>query len=232
MDETSVWFPFDTLSIRELRAHAVKTYRVGRGSRPEVSLIKVGNAQAVLKDFSRSAFWFRRIFGPLLTWREARALRQLSGVHGVPRLIRQVNSRALLIEHVEGISTKAIPHGGVQPELFDRLSRLVHEVHEHGVAHCDLRTRGNIIIGHDGQPYLVDFAAHIGCGRRWNLLWRWMFTQFCKADLVSVVRLKERQAPNLLTGKEQRQLELDRTRPVARIARGIRNITQRVLQRE
>lgn len=223
---------FNTLSIGELRAHAVKTYRIGEGSRPEVSLIQVGDTQAVLKDFSRSALWFGQIFGPLLAWREARALQRLSGVPGVPRLIRQVNARALLIEHVAGISTKAIPYGSVQPELFDRLGRLVREVHEHGVAHCDLRTRGNIIIGYDGQPYLVDFAAHIGSGRRWNLLWRWMFAQFCKADLVSVVRLKERQAPNLLTAEERRQLELDRTRPVARIARGIRNLTQRVLQKD
>ena len=221
-----------TLSIGELRAHAVKTYRVGQGSRPEVSLIQVAGAQAVLKDFSRSALWFGRILGPLLAWREARALRRLDGVHGVPRLIRQVNARALLMEHVEGVSTKAIPWGGVQPELFDRLGRLVREVHEHGVAHCDLRTRGNIILGHDGQPYLVDFAAHIGHGRRWNLLWRWAFAQFCKADLVSVVRLKERKAPNLLTVEERRQLELDRTRLVARIARSIRNLTQLVVQRE
>ncbi|NIO39900.1 MAG: hypothetical protein GTO41_06720 [Burkholderiales bacterium] len=222
----------DTLSIGELRAHAIKTYRVGEGSRPEVSLIQVGDAQAVLKDFGRSALWFGRIFGPLLAWREARALRRLVEVYGVPKLIRQVNARALLIEHVEGLSTKAIPHGSVQPELFDRLGRLVREVHQHGVAHCDLRTRGNIIVGRDGQPYLVDFAAHIGRGRRWNLPWRWAFAQFCKADLVSVVRLKERQAPNLLTAEEQRQLELDRTRPVGRIARGIRNLTQRVLQKE
>ena len=163
----------NTLSLGELRAHAIKTYRIGESSRPEVSLIQVGDAQAVLKDFDRSAFWFGRIFGPLLAWREARALRRLTEVNGVPRLIRQVNARALLIEHVDGISTKAIPHGGVQPELFDRLGRLVREVHEHGVAHCDLRTRGNIIVGRDGQPYLVDFAAHIERGHRWNLLWRW-----------------------------------------------------------
>jgi hypothetical protein len=217
--------PFNTLSIGELRAHAVKTYRTGAGSRPEVALIQVGDAQAVLKDFSRSAIWFGRILGPLLAWREARALRRLSEVHGVPRLIRQVNARALLIEHV----------GGVRSELFDKLDQLVREIHEHGVAHCDLRSGGNIIVSGDGQPYLIDFAAHTVRGSRWNLFWRWAFIGFCEADLLAIVRLKKRLAPELLSSTDTRRLALDQSAFVPRVARitgrSVRNISRFIFTR-
>jgi hypothetical protein len=196
--------PFNTLSIGELRAHAVKTYRTGAGSRPEVALIQVGDAQAVLKDFSRSAIWFGRILGPLLAWREARALRRLSEVHGVPRLIRQVNARALLIEHVEGIPSKAI-------------------------------SGGNIIVSGDGQPYLIDFAAHTVRGSRWNLFWRWAFIGFCEADLLAIVRLKKRLAPELLSSTDTRRLALDQSAFVPRVARitgrSVRNISRFIFTR-
>jgi hypothetical protein len=204
--------PFNTLSIGELRAHAVKTYRTGAGSRPEVALIQVGDAQAVLKDFSRSAIWFGRILGPLLAWREARALRRLSEVHGVPRLI-----------------------GGVRSELFDKLDQLVREIHEHGVAHCDLRSGGNIIVSGDGQPYLIDFAAHTVRGSRWNLFWRWAFIGFCEADLLAIVRLKKRLAPELLSSTDTRRLALDQSAFVPRVARitgrSVRNISRFIFTR-
>jgi hypothetical protein len=217
----------DTLPIDELRLHTVQTYRTGEGTRPEVALVRIGGRQAVLKDFSRSAVWFGRILGPLLVYREARALTLLDGIPGVPRLIRKVSMRALLIEHIDGVPARAIPPGSVTPELFDRLEELVRAIHERGVAHCDLRSGGNIVVTSVGQPYLVDFVAHTVHG---NPLWDWIFRRFCQADLVAVLRLKKRLAPALVSGDDEHRLLSDRNAVLPRVARTIgrtvRNISR------
>lgn len=217
----------DTLPIDELRLHTVQTYRTGEGTRPEVVLVRVGSRQAVLKDFSRSAVWFGRVLGPLLAYREARALTLLDGIRGVPRLLRKVSMRALLIEHIDGIPARAMPPGSVTPELFDKLEELVRAIHERGVAHCDLRSGGNIVVDSAGQPYLVDFVAHTVRG---NPLWSWVFRRFCQADLVAVLRLKKRLAPALVSADDEHSLLSDRNailpRAARMVGRNVRNMSR------
>ena len=219
----------DTLPVDKLRLHTVQTYRTGEGTRPEVVLVRVGSRQAVLKDFSRSAVWFGRVLGPLLAYREARALALLDGIRGVPRLLRKVSMRALLIEHIDGIPARAIPPGSVTPELFDKLEELVRAIHERGVAHCDLRSGGNIVVNSAGQPYLVDFVSHTVRG---TPLWNWVFRRFCQADLVAVLRLKKRLAPALVSVDDEHRLLSDRNailpRAARMIGRNVRNISRLV----
>jgi predicted Ser/Thr protein kinase len=227
--------PLQGLSHEELRAHAVQTFRRGGGSRPDVLLIRVDGEEAVLKDYSRADPWFRRLVGPLSARREARALRQLDGVRGVPRLLRVVDREALLLEHVPGTSARHAPPGGLTPEFFERFYRLVERLHEAGVAHCDLRSQGNILVGADGEPHVVDFTAHFRRGRPWNAVTRWMYRKFCEADRVAVARLKRSHAPDLLTDAEKRALARDRNTPLERTARfigkSVRNLSRWLLTR-
>ncbi len=222
-------------SIEELRAHAVKTFRQGGGSRPDVLLIRADGVEAVLKDYGRADPWFRRLVGPLSARREARALRQLEGVRGVPRLLRVVGREALLLEHVPGTSARHAPPGGLTPEFFERFYRLVERLHAAGVAHCDLRSQGNILVGADGEPHVVDFAAHFRRGRPWNIAARWMYRKFCQADRVAVARLKRSHAPDLLTEAERQALARDRKTPLERTARfigkSVRNLSRWLLTR-
>src|SRR4030065_503755 len=44
----------ENMGLEELRAHAVKTFRRGGGSRPDVLLIRTDGEQAVLKDYGRA----------------------------------------------------------------------------------------------------------------------------------------------------------------------------------
>ncbi len=224
------------LSHQELRAHAVKTFRHGGGSRPDVLLVRVNGAEAVLKDYSRADPWFRRLVGPLSVRREARALAQLDGARGVPRLLRVVDREALLLEYIPGTSTREVPPGGLPPQFFERFYRLVERLHEHGVAHCDLRSRGNVLVGADGEPHVVDFVAHFRRGRRWNPVTRWLYDKFCEADRVAVARLKRSHAPELLTEAEKQALARDRKTPLERAARfvgkSVRNVSRILLTRK
>ena len=207
------------LSLETLRAHAIKTFRQGGGSRPDVLLIEVGRRRAVLKDYTQADPWFRRLVGPLSVRREARALTRLQGVDGVPRLIRVVGRDALLMEYIEGVNAKQLKPGSLSSDFFVKFYRLVDDVHRHGIAHCDLRSPGNILVDAAGQPHVVDLVAHFRRGKKWNPLTRWMYGKLCQADRVAVARLKRRLAPELLSHDEHAQLARDRKTALERGAR-------------
>lgn len=227
---------FETLGLEDLRARAVKTFRHGGGSRPDVLLIRSNGEEAVLKDYGKADPWFRRVVGPLSARREARALDQLQGVRGVPRLLRRVGRDALLLEYVPGTSARQVPPGGLTPPFFEHFYRLVDRLHESGVAHCDLRSQGNILVGADGEPYVVDFAAHFRRGRSWNLITRWLYAKFCEADRVAVARLKKSHAPELLTETERQALSRDRKTWLERgarvIGKSVRNVSRWLLTKQ
>lgn len=220
--------PIEQLSLAELRKYRSKVFREGRGTRPEVVLITYGGKKAILKDYTQSDPWFRRVAGPLLAYREARALRLLKGLPGVPQLINTLGWHAVLMDYIEGPTTKELKNSGqVDPEVFKRIYKLVDDIHERGVAHCDLRSGGNTIITASGQPYFVDFVAYVARSN-WNLPWRWVFNKFCIADQIAVARMKKRLLPDELTDKEKKNLELDKNHPIGKFARMVGKTITRV----
>jgi predicted Ser/Thr protein kinase len=227
--------PFPRLSLEALHARAQKVFRRGGGSRPEVLLVDLDGRPAVLKDYAHSDPWFRRLIGPLSARREARALELLDGVAGVPRLFGRPARDAVLLEYVPGTTARELKRGELPPGFFDKFYRLVEDIHRRGVAHCDLRSTGNILVGPNGEPYAVDFVAHFKQGEWWNPLTRWIFRKFCEADRTAVARLKRSHAPELLTEQEQAALARDRKTPLERGARmvgkSIRNIGRWLLTR-
>ncbi|MDH5649638.1 MAG: hypothetical protein OEY67_08275 [Gammaproteobacteria bacterium] len=225
------------LDLAGLYAHATAVFRQGGGTRPQVSLIELGSERAVLKDYSRSDPWFRFVIGPLITYREVRALRALRDIPGIPRLLRQVNRRAFLMEYIEGVTPREQDQARpfASPEMFERLYELVQAMHARGVAHCDLRSGGNTIIDKQGQPYVVDFVSNFVRGSAWNLAWRWAFDRFCEADIVAVARLKKRLVPDMLTPAERQNLQREQQSRLAywarRTGQSIRNISRFFLTR-
>ena len=95
--------PLLNLSLQRLREHAVQRYRQGGRSRPDVLVIDIDGDQAVLKDHNQCDRWFATLLGPLLVWREQRALKRVAELEGIPRFYRCVGSRALLMEHLPGV---------------------------------------------------------------------------------------------------------------------------------
>ncbi len=193
-------------SPQRLKETAHRWFRRGGGSRPDVALVTVGDRQAVLKDHDGCDRWFGTLLGPVLAWREARALRRLHGVAGTPELLARVGRRAVLLEYLSGTPvTKAGPRDW--ESFFAKLETLVAAMHEAGVAHCDLRSPTNTLIGPDGEPYLVDFVASVTNAAWWNPLGRWTFSKFRQADRDAVVKLKSMVAPDRLSADEQHILE-------------------------
>jgi serine/threonine protein kinase len=193
------WTTFDLTRIRQ---HATTTYRQAHGSRPDVLLINIDGDQAVLKDYSHSDAWFRRLIAPLLVIREVRSLKKLDGVSGIPRLYHVFNRVSFLIESVNGTAASQMQKGVLDNDFFERMNKVLDEVHSRGVTHCDLRSAGNTLISDDHQPWLVDFVASIHQSPKWNFIGRWIFAQFVDADYGAVLKLKKRLAEQHLTQDE------------------------------
>ncbi|MCK5360280.1 MAG: hypothetical protein KAJ95_06610 [Gammaproteobacteria bacterium] len=193
------WASFDLAATRQ---YATATYRQAHGSRPDVLLININGDEAVLKDYSHSDTWFRRLIAPLLVIREVRTLKKLDGVTGIPRLYHVYDRLSFLIESVNGIAASQMRKGILDNEFFEHMNTVLDEIHDRGVTHCDLRSAGNTLISEDHQPWLVDFVASIHQSPRWNFIGRWVFEQFVEADYGAVLKLKKRLAEQYLTQEE------------------------------
>ena len=220
------------MDLAAVRADTIEVVRRGGGSRPDVLRVRYRGAEAVLKDQNGCDAAFARLIGPLLAAREARALRSLEDLSGVPALLGRPDKRSVLMEHITATPITRASHAD-WPRFFAALEQLVEEMHERGVAHCDLRSPHNTLVDENGGPVLVDFVASVRRGGAWNPLWRWVFVLFCRVDRKAVLKLKSIVAPELVAPGERHLLEhrspLDRT--LRGLGIGIRHITRKLFTR-
>jgi len=186
-------------NLKQLREHAVRTFREGGGSRPDVLLIEIEGERAVLKDQGGADQLFAILVGPILNWRECKALRKLAAVKCVPALLSVPSSRAFLMSyhHSEQI-TRLENNQPDWPDFFNKLSSAIHQIHAAGVAHNDLRNPTNTLVTPEGEPILVDLVACFCRGQSWNLPNQWLFKKFSLVDLSAITKIKNRVAPQLL----------------------------------
>jgi hypothetical protein len=127
----------------------------------------------------------RPVFGVPLGWlgrmlgrREVHMLHRLEGVPNVARGMGEVRVDGHVMLHavarqfVEGRPLR--PRQYVADDFFPRLRAALDEIHRRGAAYVDLHKRDNIIVGVDGQPYLIDFQVSWGASRTpgvWSRLW-------------------------------------------------------------
>jgi len=164
----------------QLRQHATQTFRQGGGSRPDVLLIEIDGEYAVLKDHGGADKFFATIIGPILNWRECKALRKLACVECVPNLLHNPDSRSFLMTYHQSEQVTNLDEFTPEwPIFFEKLKASITETP-------------------NGDPILVDLVACFCQGRPWNLANQWLFTKFCQVDLSAIKKIKKRVAPNLI----------------------------------
>lgn len=216
----------------EIEQHTISFLRTAGGTRPDLRVIEIEGRRIVVKDFRRSAPFFRLLIGPLLIRRECGALIKLRDVDGFPKLIEKIDRYAMAIEHIDGLPLRDIkdplPEG-----FFDKLTDVMRSSHGRGVAHCDLRSSGNVMITTAGEPRVVDFAACVMRGRGWNPLINFIFRQFAVGDLYAVLILKRKHSPDTLRPEEIERLAtpLPYEWIAKKIGCEVRNITRKLLAR-
>ena len=224
---------FESLSLTAIRELSTRSFRTGQGSRPDVLLVEKEGEQVVLKDHNACDPVFGFVLGPLLVWREQKALQTLQGINGIPDLIKRVDRRALSMTYAPAVPVKQRRDDVNWSDYFPRLSGLVEKMHTTGVAHCDLRSPNNVLVDENNNPYLVDFVACVFRGAEWNPFSHWLFKRFCQVDQSAIAKLKLRYAPELLDDSEKEILQ--RNSVLDCLARGfsvtVRNVSRLLLTR-
>jgi len=139
--------------------------------------------------------------GRLMCRREVGFYRLLARVPGIPRLLGRRGTSAFIHQWIDG--TDLLDRSDRVPDdFFDRLDRLVRDLHARGVAYVDMNKPDNVLAGDDGRPYLVDFQISLRRPARWNLPGRWLFAVLCREDLYHVRKLKRKFRRDLMSEAE------------------------------
>ncbi len=182
---------FDHVRLRDLPRQSRSVLRAPSNTRPAIWVVEEGGVRAVVKDYSRNRFFFRNTFGRFLIWREARAYKKNVGLTGVPKLFRVIDGLALVMEEVQG---KDISRNGahleITPAFLEELKVLVDAFHQRGLAHCDLKSAGNIFVGVDGHPHILDWASAISESRFRFPFLNLIYQRFVQDDCNAVTKYK------------------------------------------
>lgn len=173
---------------------------------PRLAVLKMGRIQ----DFLGVPMdWLARY----LTRHEAQAYELLHGEPGVPAFLGVLpDETGFLHEFVPGRPLQKGDHPS--EEFFVRLQTLLETMHARGMAYVDLHKRQNVLLGEDGNPYLIDFQISFIGGRRWPVgegLKKWFLRVFQDGDRYHLAKHKYRLRPDLCTLAES-DLALDGTR--------------------
>ncbi len=90
--------------------------------------------------------------------REYSAYQQLQGVEGVPACFGMLADKYLLMDFVDGVPFREASWQD-RDRWFAELLKIIRAFHARGVSHGDLKSKSNLIAGHDGKPYVIDFGT-------------------------------------------------------------------------
>ncbi len=154
---------------------------------------------------------FRFILGILLrplavffSRREYGIYKRIADIEGIPALGPRFGMRGYFHLYAEG--TTLHEYKGELPEgFFDGLRAIITELHARHIFYLDLNKLGNIIVGEDMRPYLIDFQVSIYFRPLPGLLGRIsgrIFTGLIREDIYHIYKHKKRFQPHLITEEE------------------------------
>jgi RIO-like serine/threonine protein kinase len=170
---------------------------LSRGYQGAVYLTGEGDDRVVVKQpmgrglARRLRVWMLR--------REYAAYQRLAGIEGIPRCRELRPDGSLVLAYVAAEPFReslALPLD--REAFFAQLLGIIQSCHAAGVAHADLKRRGNILVDRAGRPWVLDFGSAILAGARPG----WLFRLACRMDLNAWVKLKYRRRYDLVTPED------------------------------
>lgn len=171
---------------------------------PDVSLMRLDGSCVVEKTYRNKA-WPVRIVGILLVFWEAFIYSKLKGISGIPVLTGRPDKYTLITSYMGGENLRATKK---KPDAsyFEKVSRIIEQMHQRGVVHLDLRNRRNYGIDPSGLPYLMDFASCL------YIPWPGKLKQFlAKIDWMGFLKVKGKLNHERISNEERSKLALGKT---------------------
>ena len=165
-------------------------------SNPKKIILKINRRQHFL---GIPLFWL----GWLLCAREVSILKRLTGLTGVPCFLERYNRTGFIYEYIYGCTLDE--QKNLPDDFFDKLFDLIKQIHKRNIVYFDLNKRGNIILGSDGQPYIIDFQTSRYIGPRFLIgkaVTKHLRDKLQKTDIYHLFKHKRRFCPDSLTAAE------------------------------
>lgn len=159
--------------------------------KPERIVLKLNRIQSFL---GIPLAWVGRV----LKQREFGLLQRLQSLEQVPQLIGEYGRNGFVYWYIQGHSLDENPP--LPDSFFDDLKHLLGQIHRQGICYLDLNKRGNILIGIDNRPYLIDFQISLLLQERWC---KPICTLLHREDTYHLLKHKRRLRPDLLTDREK-----------------------------
>jgi hypothetical protein len=162
------------ISIRDVDFQHVRTFK--HDSWAATALYEGPHGDLVVCKFNRR----QPILGVPMQWlgrwlarREERLLDLLAGEPNVPDrrgpIVVDGRPARNASAHVYVPGRPLRRRDRIDARFLKGLSQLLAGVHARGIAYVDLHKRENILLGDDGQPYLIDFQISVRLPRVWPL---------------------------------------------------------------
>ncbi len=134
---------------------------INKGNYANATILRYtgNNLDIIIKDFSESPWIIRTFLGRFFIFKEARSLKRLKDLHSFPVNTLVISPYTLVYDYIDGKIIAHYRNNKLAKEFFLKLEELVHQMHRKGIAHMDLRCYGNIIVGKDGNPYIIDLQS-------------------------------------------------------------------------
>lgn len=161
------------------------------------------NLDLTIKDFSGSPWFVRKTFGKLFINSEYNNLTKLASNPSIAQNAKKLSSCTLAFEFIEGKALKSFPKNSIKKEFFLELEKNVKAMHAHNIVHLDLRNLGNILVGNDGYPYIIDFQSAIST----RFLGSWLTKTLKTSDLTGVYKCWNNRCIEPLDKKRYNTLE-------------------------
>lgn len=142
--------------------------------------------------------------GRFLRNHEVKILKRLQDAGQFPKLVKSFGQNGIIYKYIEGKTLDQNPD--IPADFFIQLHSLLELIHQRNICYMDLNKRGNIIVGQDGKPYIIDFQISLLVPSRW---FKWLRTALQKEDIYHLLKHKRKLRPDLLTEQER----IDAKRP-------------------
>ena len=197
----------------ELDGHPYRRVDILKHDSWAATALYEGERGKVVAKFNRRQSIFglpMRWLGRLLAAREVRILQLLADLSNVPYYSGELTvggaaqPHAVAHDYVEGHPFERGER--VNDIFFSKLQELIKDIHARDLAYVDLSKRENIIVGDDGQPYLVDFQISFILpdwwpGNSWPI--RKLLDLAQGVDDYLVLKHLHNSRPDLLTAEQQ-----------------------------
>ncbi len=157
--------------------------------------VSTGTTDLIVTRDTRGAAWWARGLARHLAHREARALRAVAHLEGVPRLV-EFDGSLLRRTFLSGVAMHEARPGS--REYYRDAFKLLCRLHRSGLVHNDLAKEPNWLQLADGGPGIVDFQLAWVPKRR-NALFR----SLAREDLRHLLKHKRTYLPDALTSRQR-----------------------------